>query len=190
MSIETIVNNALDLIGYPRHIGNIFEGSAAARVALDYWAQTRDTLLQQAAPDWATKNAPLVLLKSAPNIQGTAADYAGNPWSPSTNPPLPWLYEYTAPADMIEPLQIKGQTIFLPEWRPRANSFRHVVTDTETILTNVPNAILVYIYRAIDVDLWQPDFQTLMIQTLAQRMAPEFGKNMPEKGGKDADTPS
>jgi hypothetical protein len=40
MTIESICNQALDVIGYARHIGNIYEGSKAARVALDLYGQT------------------------------------------------------------------------------------------------------------------------------------------------------
>jgi hypothetical protein len=50
MSIEGICNQALDLIGEKRHIGNIYEGSSVARVALNAWGQTRDDLLQQMHP--------------------------------------------------------------------------------------------------------------------------------------------
>ena len=35
MTIESIVNQALDRIGYKRHLGNIWDGSPAARIALD-----------------------------------------------------------------------------------------------------------------------------------------------------------
>jgi hypothetical protein len=45
MTVENICNQALDVIGYARHIGNIYEGSKAARVALDLYVQTRDEVL-------------------------------------------------------------------------------------------------------------------------------------------------
>jgi hypothetical protein len=73
-TIEGICNQALDVIGYTRHIGNIYEGTKAARIALNLWKQTRDALLSSIAPDWAKIDAPLTLLKSAPNINNGMAD--------------------------------------------------------------------------------------------------------------------
>ena len=66
MSIESIVNQALDRIGYKRHIGNIWDGTVAARVALDAWAETRDALLVRTKPEWARDDIALEVLKSAP----------------------------------------------------------------------------------------------------------------------------
>ncbi len=190
MTIETIVNNALDQIGYARHIGSIWEGSLPARVALDLWAQTRDGLLTRLAPDWAKKDATLTLLRSAPNIAGATAEYDLTLWGATNSPPLPWLYEYQTPSDCIKPLQIKSTPLFLPVWRPRAQPFRHTVgSGFETILTNTPNAILTYIVRVQDPDLWQNDFTEVMIQVLGQKMQAEFSKHpvQAQKGQDNAD---
>ena len=179
MSIESIVNNALDEIGYSRHIGNIMEGSAAARVALDLWGQTRDTLLFTLEPHWARKDEKLILLKQAPDIQGSTAQYDLIPWS-DAYPPLPWLYEYSLPDDNIKPLQIKAPMAFLPQWRPRAQTFRYVVVaSSETLLTNTADAILTYIYKVLDPDMWHQDFQDAMISALGKKMMNEFGKRAP-----------
>jgi hypothetical protein len=181
MSIEDVVNQALDQLGYPRHIGNIYEGSPAARVALDVWQQTRNSLFTRVRPDWAKKDAVLTLSKSAPNIAGGTAAYDLTPWS-TTYPPLPWLYEYRSPSDCLYPLQIKTRQFFLPIWRPRAITFRHA---ENTILTNAPNAILTYVYAVLDPDLWESDFTDLMVQMLAQKMQAEFAKGTPMKEEKD-----
>lgn len=191
MSIENICNNALDEIGYERHIGNIYEGSRAARIALDIWAQTRDSLLYQLEPDWARKDARLVLAKSAPNIQGTTARYDVDTQWDNAYPPVPWLYEYTLPDDCLKPLQIKPDPGFLPVWRPRPQATRHVVNpDSETLLTNTPDAILIYIYRVLDPDRWHNDFQDAMIQVLAKKFSVELGKQQPQPRKQDADTAS
>lgn len=187
MSIENVVNQALDQIGYPRHIGSIFDGTPAARVALDLWGQTRDSLLYTLQPEWAKKDEKLILSKEAPNIQGGTAQYDLTPWS-SIYPPLPWLYEYTAPTDCIKPLHIKTTPLFLPVWQPRAYIFRHISTSTtETILTNAPDAILTYIHRLLDPDDWEFDFKDAMIQLLARKMQAEFAKGTQPKEAKDAD---
>lgn len=179
MTVENVVNQALDQIGYVRHIGNIYDGSPAARVALNIWAQTRDSLLESLNPDWARKDVALALLRAAPNIQGSTANYTG-PWDASFNPPLPWLYEYETPVDCLRPLQIKTQRFFLPVWRPRPNTFRQVTTSTtDTILTNTHPAILTYIARILDPDAWHETFRDAMIQLLARKMQAEFAKSAP-----------
>ena len=184
MEIETLVNQALDQIGYTRHIGNIQDGSPAARIALNLWGQTRDELLYSLEPDWARKDAALVVFKQAPNIVGGTANYDVTPWD-STYPPLPWLYEYTMPSDIIKPLQIKTTPMFLPVWRPRPNTYRYLVdfslTSVETILCNTPGAILTYIYKVLDPDNWDADFRTAIVQVIARKMAAPLGKQAPKE---------
>lgn len=171
-TIEGICNQALDVIGYPRHIGNIYEGTKAARLALDLWRQTRDALLSSTKPDWAKLDAPLTVLKSAPNIVNGTADYTGIPWT-STYPPIPWLYEYAYPADCLNPLQIKTTPQFLPIWRPRYQMQRTNFS-MRSILSDAPNAILIYIARVLDPNDWQEEFQELMVMTLAKKFEPEL----------------
>lgn len=181
MTIESICNQALDLIGYERHIGNIWEGSKAARIALNMWGETRDALLFAMKPDWARKDSPLTLVKQAPSIVGPFANYDVTPWS-NTYPPLPWLYEYSIPADLIQPVSIKSQDLTVPNFRPRAIPFQH--TSSNTIVTNVSNAILVYIGKITNPDDWENDFLDLMIKTLAQKFSMELGRQpMRQKDG-------
>lgn len=170
-SIEAICNQSLDLIGYPRHIGNIYDGSKAARIALNSWGHTRDTLLETLKPDWSYKDVRLTLLKSAPNITNGMANYV-EPWNSGTNPPLPWLYEYAFPDDCITPCQIKNAPLFVPEWRPRPKTFRPL--NSTSIVTNQPNAILIYISRVTNPDQWHDTFVEAMIQALARRFEGEL----------------
>src|SRR3954463_9206455 len=113
-TVEAICNQAIDEIGYPRHIGNIYEGTKAARVFINCYREVRDALLSTLRPDWAWAEASLTLSKSAPNIVNNTANYDAG-WN-STFPPLPWLYEYVYPADCLEPDMILAQTLFLPVW--------------------------------------------------------------------------
>lgn len=175
MQIETLVNEALDAIGFKRHIGNIYEGTPAARIALDVFAQTRDEMLQALQPDWSQFDAPLALLKSAPNIVRYSANYADG-WLP-IYPPIPWLYEYQYPDDCIQPLQIKPQVFFAPVWRPRAQTWRLNFDGAQrTLLSSTPNAILIYVRRVTDPANWQNDFIGLFIAALAKRMQPQLSE--------------
>lgn len=184
MQVETLINQALDAIGYKRHIGNIYEGTPAARCALDVYAQTRDTLLQTLQPDWAQFDATLAVLKQAPNIVNYSANYDSG-WN-SSFPPIPWLYEYTYPDDCIQPLQIKNQVFFVPVWRPRAQPWRlNFDGDVRTILSNTPNAVLIYVRRVTNPDDWQNDFIQLFIGALAKQMQPAL-MEMPRGGTNDS----
>lgn len=175
IQVETLVNEALDAIGYKRHLGNIYDGSPAARVALDVFGQTRDEMLQALQPDWSQFDAKLVLLKSAPNIVNYSANYADG-WLP-TYPPIPWLYEYQYPDDCVQPLQIKDQVLFAPVWRPRANPWRlNFDGEMRTLLSNVRNPVLIYVRRVTDPNVWQNDFIALFIAALAKRLQPQLAE--------------
>lgn len=174
-TIEGMCNQALDLIGYTRHIGNIYEGTKASRIALDVWSETRDALLQTMRPDWARQDVRLTLRKSAPAIVNGVADYTGVTWNDATHPAFPWLYEYTYPANCIEPLQIKGSIRFLPAWRPRSKTFRvRSIANIMVILTNQADAILVCVAKVTDPNLWHEEFIEAMIQILARKFEAEL----------------
>lgn len=180
MSIESVCNQALDLVGYKRHIGNIWEGTVAARIALDCWAETRDAALHNAQPQWARRDAAMTLLKSAP-----AGGYVDVTWN-ATYPTLPWLYEYQAPDDCIVPLQVKPRPLTLPVWRPRYEIFRTQTNASGyTILTDVTEAILTYIWRVTDPDLWHEDFTEMVIRALAQKFSTALAVRPPERNDAD-----
>ena len=67
---EDLINNALARIGYKLRIGSIYEGSAAAKKALDVYGQARDGLLRQNDWGFAERNIAMTLLKSAPALPG------------------------------------------------------------------------------------------------------------------------
>lgn len=171
MSIEIVVNQALDLIGHARKIGNIYEGTPEARTALDFWVQTRDEAFLVLQPSWAKKDDTLLLQKTAP-----VGYDSGTPWS-SIYPPPPWKYEYSYPADCVVPLQVKSAPFMLPEWRPRYAPFREAYDNgILVLLTNEPDAMLVYIANDKDPDHWHADFVSAVIENLAKKMAPLLGK--------------
>jgi hypothetical protein len=171
MSIETVCNQALDSIGYLPHIGNIYDGSKAARALLNCWVEVRDALLSSMRPDWSWAETKLTLLKSAPNIVNGFANYTTG-WN-DTFPALPYLYEYQYPADCVDPDMIMSNPLFLPIWRPRAITFR-MNASTRTILTNEPDAILRYIKVVGNPDDWHNDFYEAMVLALAKRLEPQL----------------
>lgn len=182
-NIETICNEALHIIGYAKPIGNIYDGSRAAQICLGMWRQTRDALLIKVQPDWALRDTPLTVNKSAPNINNYYADYSSG-WDPTVHPALPWLYEYAWPDDCLTPVQIKTTPIFTPQWRPQHKVFQQIfdgVTQKHVILCNEAGAILVYVAQIFDPNNWNDDFTEIMIETLAMKLKGELGREMPQQ---------
>lgn len=183
-NIEAVVNAALDLIGYKRHIGSIYDGTPAARVAVDIWGQTRDEALSAIRPDWARKDAVLVVKRQAP-----ADFYQSVNWS-NVYPPFPYYFSYSYPTDCLVPLQMKPRPFVAgPPWRPRYITYREAfdaVDGSNVLLTDEANAALVYIAQVLDVTKWHDEFTTLVIQSLAQKFQPLVGAS-PRQEPRNAD---
>ena len=109
-----VLNVTLRRIGYKGRVGNLYDGSLAAKRALDIYGQTRDELLRQNDWGFAERNLDMTLLKQAPKggyIPPTL-------WTPAY-PPLPWLYEYARPGDCLKIRSIKAVPLFLPNMDPQ-----------------------------------------------------------------------
>lgn len=189
-SVEQIINIALDIIGYPRRVGDIFEGTRASKVALDTYAETRDEVLRMRDWGFANRSMTLSVLKSAP-----ANGYSsGTPWS-TAYPPIPYLFEYTYPADAIRILYIYSGQMALPNNDPLPVQYKIANDPAESpparvILTNQANAVAVYTGQITDMTTWEPLFVDTLTQTLAKKFA-SLGKTqnlveLAQAMGKDA----
>src|SRR6202034_2459124 len=170
-SVEAVCNIALQLIGYPQRLRDIFEGSKASKIALDLYAETRDETLRERNWGFANRAVTLPLLKSAPS-----SGYSSSaPWA-NTYPPIPWAYEYAYPADCIRLLYVySGQTAFpnndpLPVQYKTANDNAYSPPQ-RVILSNQANAVGVYTGQVTDMTTWEPLFTRTMTHALAQRFA-------------------
>ncbi|SDD95369.1 hypothetical protein SAMN05216337_1017143 [Bradyrhizobium brasilense] len=167
-----LVNVALQRIGYKGRVGNLFEGSAAAKDALDIYAQTRDEILRKGDWGFAERNLAMELLKSAP-----AGGYTPpNVWTPAS-PPLPWRFEYAYPSDCLDVRAIKGQSVFVMDFDPQPITFTvandsALVPPRKVILCNVPDALLTYTGQVTDPTSWEPDFVEAFAAALGRRLAP------------------
>lgn len=173
-AVEDILNSALRRVGYPTPIGQIMEGSRAARVALDFYAQTRDALFSEF--DWSFARQAVSLgnpIKTAP-----VGGYGANPWNPATNPPPPWIFEYAYPDNCINVRSVRPVPILIPEPMPRVNIFAQAFDNLlgqKVVLTNLANAQAVITARVTDPNEWQDnDF----IEALIDRLALLFTKNL------------
>jgi hypothetical protein len=173
-SVEEVCNLALDRIGYLEAIGDIYEGTLAARVALRTYAQTRDELLRLLRPPFSRRNTTLSLLKTAP-----AGGYSLNPWT-SAYPPPPWIYEYGYPADCLDLHAVRETPVVIPSFLPTAKLFTiandaSFVPAVKVVLTNVPAAIAVYTAQVVDMSTWEATFVEAMVAALGRRFGQALG---------------
>ena len=101
------INVSLRRIGYKLRVASLYDGSKAARSALDIYAQTRDEILRQNDWTFAERNISMTMLKQAP-VGGYIPPVT---WS-TTYPPLPWLFEYAYPTDCLKVRAVKPVPIF------------------------------------------------------------------------------
>jgi hypothetical protein len=173
-----IVNQALARIGYKLRVGSLFDGSLAAKKALDIYAQTRDALLRDGDWPFAERNVAGTLLKSAPiQASGGAAYIPPAGWNPAQNPPLPWLYEYAWGSDFLKVRAVKPTPIFVPNFNPQPNIFQ-VLNDNafappqRVICCNVPNAIIDYVGQITDPTTMPSDFISTLADALGEGLSP------------------
>ena len=167
-----VVNLALVRIGYGEPIASLYDGSRAAVAALNVYGQTRDEMLRQGGYGFAERNIALTLLKQAP-----ATGYIPPlTWS-STYPPLPWMFEYTYPADCLKVRSVKAVPLFVPSFDPQPAVFsvendNSYTPPVKVILCNVPSAIATYTGRVTDPATWETDFVEAFAAALGRRLAP------------------
>lgn len=129
--------------------------------------------------------------------QGTPENPPGTP----PVPPLPWLYEYAYPSDCIQvrfvpglvqpttqtpPLTTAPNQNFLPMPQSPQFAVRFLVaTDTNAltktpqtvILTNLPQAQLVYTAYIDNPDLWDSSFREAMMYSLSAKLINAIARN-------------
>lgn len=177
LAVEDILNAALRRCSYGTMIGNIMEGSRAARVALDYYGETRDALFAEF--DWSFLQQEVDLglpIKTAP-----PSGYGITPWNPTLNPPPPWVYEFTYPANCIKVRGVRPLPLFIPEAMPRVNIFQQVYDAqlaAKVIVTNLSRPLAMITARVTNPAEWQdPNFTDSLIERLAVLFGRELGKD-------------
>ena len=187
-AVEDLVNLALTRIKYPTPIGSIFEGSVAARFALQIYGQTRDNIFGER--DWPFLRREVSLgaaIKTAP-----VGGYGTGNWNPAVNPPPPWIYEYTYPTMCIEIRSLRPTPIFIPEFTP---FFTRFVTaydsnlQAKVVLTNLPTPLAIITGQVLNPNEWQDsNFTEALIDALAVQFEKHFGQdpNMVQLAERDA----
>lgn len=147
----TICNLALAHLGDSATVSSLYppEGSAQAEHCSRFYPVARDTLLEMAAWNFATR-------------RGTLAQV--------DNPTTTWLYAYAMPAGVVKALAV------LPEGASDdADSVSYVIeTDSggnKIVLTNEPNAVLRYVALVTDTTRFSSLFTTALTWLLASMLA-------------------
>ena len=158
-SVEDLVNEALEEIGYPRPIGDIYEGSPAAIAALQVYGRTRDELLAEG--DW-----PFALRQVALTVVA------------AQTPPSPWGFEYSYPTDCLRVRYIRPGplTTGTRSLDPQPQLFMtwndtRPATPVRAILSDQTGAVLMYIGKVTNPTTWDPGYTKAIIKALAQKLA-------------------
>ena len=176
-----VLNLALRRLGYRLRVGSLYEGSFAAKQALDIYAQTRDEVLAQNDWGFVERNVQMTLLKSAP----PGGYVPPLTWS-SQYPPLPWLYEFAYPSDSLKVRAVKTVPIFVPNFDPKPQLYsldndNALNPPQKVILTNINPCILVYVGQVTDPSQWEVDLVDAVAAALARRLAPVLANLDTEK---------
>lgn len=197
MTTETdIANRSLSSIGTRSQIASLNEDSNEARQCNLLLEPLRDELLRMAPWNCATNFGNLALICAAPGTPENPT--AGTLTWEKGQPPPPWSYEYAYPADCLRPLWVVPQfttgfssgvpittavTGGAPSfWQGPPVAFRVGIDqltngvpavggiDTKVIWTNQEQAVLAYIKRVVDPNVWDPQFQQALVAVLGARL--------------------
>ena len=189
----SVVNEALQDIGAQATVSSISpsDGSTEGDAASILYTPTLEMLLRAAHWNFSRRQVTLTLLAAA---AGTPENSTGV----APFPPSPWAYEYAYPSDALKarfvlpqipnttvtpPLTTGPQAVFPRFFRPGSIPFQ-VGLDVDSknnqikvLLTNLPQAQLVYTARVTIVDLWDPLFHRAMVAALGARLVNALARN-------------
>lgn len=186
-----IANQALSAIGTRSTIESFAESSPEALAVNQWYDNVRTTALRTAQWGFARSFINLALLKSAPGTLTNPNPADVTTWDPRFPPP-PWLFEYAYPdkclmARYVVPManqQLSGIPIFSTStptpWPAMGCPVKSIVVvdqdlvtgaDFRAICTNQPQATLCYTRDILDPNVWDTNFQSVVISALAGSMA-------------------
>ena len=168
-----VVNYALAKVGYKLRVGSLYDGSEAAKKALDIYGSVRDHTLYSGDWDFSQRTVQGTLLKQSPTHPPS---YIVKPWTPAYPSP-PWEFEYAYPNDAVRIRAVKRLPAFIPNYDPRYNRY-WVDNDNgfsppqKVILCNIPNAIILYTGQVTDPNQWNEGFLNVFADALGKALGP------------------
>lgn len=189
-----ICNQALGAAGARSTISSLTpsDGSEEANNCALYYGRTRDSLLRSALWNFAKKPGTLSLIKAAPGTPENPTTAAG-PWS-NAQPSPGWAYAYALPPDCLRIRRLLPQPAgtglglaipLTPVDRAAVGAYGSkaalpfsVASDIDgngnaiaVVNANVSQALALYTYRCVLIDLWDAQFQGAMVAALAANLA-------------------
>lgn len=149
-----VVNLALAGIGFKKRVGQLYEGSEAAKIALTVYSQTRDAVLRSS--DW-----------------GFAERFVASSATGGAAPP-PWTQELQYPQDCL-----RVRDLFTPAYLADINNPLPVLWTigndgglaSRVIWTRVVAATICYTGQVTNPALWDPLFVSLFAVELGKQLA-------------------
>lgn len=188
-SVEEVINQGLRAAGLAMRINDVYEGSDAARVALELLNQARDELIDLRDWSFTRRTAYLTLLKGPPPPGGYTPV---NPWS-EIYPAPGFLYEYEYPLDALDIRAVMPPPGPMPDTDPTPSEWR-VDNDPTPIVSgnppvasgptarvifcNVTNAIAVYRAKITNPALFDTGFTASLVASLGKKFAVAFGEDV------------
>jgi hypothetical protein len=182
--ITDVMNQGFRAASLPMRIQDYYEGSDAARVALELLGQARDELIRFKDWSFSRRVAALTLLKGPPPPGGF--NFA-QPWSNIYAYPG-FLYSYSYPVDCLDVRAIYPPPGLMPDldplpanWRIDDDQLPNVVNGVATgpeakvILCNCTNAMISYRARVTNCSLWDVGFTAALVASLGKKFAEAFG---------------
>lgn len=193
-NVVSICNRALLSIGTQSQISSLNEDSTQANACSVLFTPTFESLARAAYWNCLRQQGTLSLIQAAygtpENPQGTTLPY----------PPTPWLYAYQLPSDSLQaryivpslpvsnpsgipisPAMVSAATYFPIGTIPFRVAYSVDVNNNplQVILTNQPQAQLVYTVNQPNPQIWDSMFQSAMVASLAAYLVPALSLNMP-----------
>jgi|SRR5215472_3157205 len=153
-SPEDVVNDALVRIGWKFRIGSLYDGTLAAKTALQIYSQTRDALLRSATWGFAEVIVPGVAL-------------------PGATPPIPWTNVFEYPDNCLRLRDIYSASYLRNNPTPNLWTLLNPGDGTGiSIACYLNDPLLVYTRQVHDPRLWESMFTELLCARLGRLMAP------------------
>lgn len=186
----SLCNRSLLAIGGKSQISSLTEGSTQANACNTLFTPTFEALARAAYWNCLRKQSVLTLIQAA---SGTPENQNG---TTLPLPPVPWLYAYQVPADSLAcrwlvaslPPQgnnpISSAMIAAPAQIPQQQIRFQIAYGVDSnnnplqlILTNQPQAQLVYTVNQPNCQLWDSEFQAAFVASLAAFLVPALAMN-------------
>ena len=147
-SVVAICNIALGMMGNSSSIESLDERSHQAQQMRRFYNPGRRAALEMHDWSFARKRQAL-------------AEHSVEP------PDGVWGYRYQSPQDMLV-----ARRLWVPHWVDKEPYEIEVVEDMRTILTNLPEAVLIYTYDCEAVTLWPSSFDLVVARHIAKLASP------------------